>query len=823
MTNSEFIAHKRRTDGVKQSLKSHLIGVGSIASTLAGKIGLENAGRLIGMLHDLGKYSDEFQKYLKSATGEIDPDEDDWIDSKEKKGKIDHSTAGAKFIWNSVNVDNGFDKLAKQILALCIASHHSGLIDCIAPDGADNFSRRMNKSDKKTNLNEVLKTADRDLLDEARKIITQDFQDIERVIKERLEEIFKISNHRKDFCFHFQMGLLVRFLFSCLIDGDRIDTADFENPRNARLRQHGKYRNWDELIVRYEKFVQKFSSESKIDKIRLAVSQQCFEKGKNTPGLYTLTVPTGGGKTLSSLRFALQHAKTNKFDRIFYIIPFTTIIEQNADLVRKILEDELGDEFGTVVLELHSNIIVEKDGRAHWMGKILAENWDAPIIFTTNVQFLECLFGAGTRDARRMHQLANSVIIFDEIQTLPIRMVHMFNNAVNFLTNSCGSTVLLCTATQPLLGEVCEKKGVLKIGKENEIVSDVEALFSDLRRVSVTNCARENGWSDVETSGLVKDQVDEVGSCLVIVNTKKKAKEIYTEVKKHAGKNVFHLSTNMCAAHRVEIFAKIKNHLGVDPVTCVSTQLIEAGVDIDFGCVIRSIAGLDSIAQAAGRCNRNGKRNLGKVFLINPTGENIEMLSDIVVGKEKTERIFREFKNKNTKEEPDWLSPEILKRYYEYYFFERRNEMDYPIEGEVTGTLLNLLSKNSTSLEEFARINQQKSPEIRLRQSFMTANKAFRVIGGGTQGIIVPYGEIGRQIIADLCGSFDVENDYRLLKAAQRYTVNIYPNLLKKLNEANAVYEAQDGSGIFCLKSEFYSSEFGVSFEAINDMEFVFI
>ena len=256
--------------------------------------------------------------------------------------------------------------------------------------------------------------------------------------------------------FQFQVGLFVRFLFSCLIDADRQDSADSEKPRNAQKRQNGLYQPWSILSKKIETAICEFGiPKTAVNKIRTEVSDQCLLASKKGKGIYTLTVPTGGGKTLASLRFALHHAEQHQLDRIVYIIPFTTIIDQNAEVVRDILETN-DKEKGRIVLEHHSNIGSE---RQTWKEKLLTENWDAPVVYTTMVQFLEAFFGGGTRGARRMHQLARSVLVFDEIQTLPVRCVHMFCNAINFLVNQCGSSIILCTATQPLLGEVNPVQG----------------------------------------------------------------------------------------------------------------------------------------------------------------------------------------------------------------------------------------------------------------------------------------------------------------------------------------------------------------------------
>ena len=541
-------------------------------------------------------------------------------------------------------------------------------------------------------------------------------------------------------------------------------------------------------------------------------------------GIYQLTVPTGGGKTFASLRFALNHAKEYSMDRVFYIIPYTSIIDQNVEEVRKILEekDSKGNYLNKVVLEHHSNLTPEEETNRQGL---LAENWDAPIVFTTQVQFLEALFGSGTRSARRMHQLANSVIIFDEIQTLPVRCVHMFNVAIRFLVQNCGTTVVLCTATQPLLDKVDPIQRALKIEPEQKIISYEKELFQKLKRVDVFDKTRPEKWDEEEVAELAVHQFREKGSVLVIVNTKSSARAVYQAVLQKSNATVYHLSTNMCPAHRLKVLDEIKEKLQpekTEPVICVSTQLIEAGVDIDFGSVIRYLAGMDSIAQAAGRCNRHGvRKSPGSVWIVNPKQENTDRLNDIKIGIEKAERIFRDFKDFPEKFDGDLIGLNTMEVYYNYYFFERKGEMAYSVNKDsIVGqsdNLFNLLSTNKLATDEYARI-KKASPEIPFTQSFQVASKAFHVIDENTQGVIVPYGE-GKELIKDLCGAFDLEKQFELIKKAQRYSVNMYTREFNEMAKNHAIHEVQEGAGIYYLDNEYYNNEFGWSNDSISGME----
>jgi CRISPR-associated endonuclease/helicase Cas3 len=818
------IAHRRDRDGVEQKIMDHLIGVSDRAKLFADKIGLRTNGELIGLIHDIGKYSREFQKYIKSAVGLIDPDGDGYVDVDQKRGRVDHSSAGAQLVWTELSKEGLLGLIAGQVLSLCIASHHSGLIDCIgAADetfGKDLFTKRMEKSEEQVHRKEVLSLADAEIIE--RFNLLQKRPELISGIKQAFARIIMKLPEKDDKSpivqFHF--GLLVRFLFSALLDADRLDTADFEKPRAATFRQHGSYAKWDTLIERLERYLADIKIRHSIDHLRRNISLNCLLASSLDRGIYTLTVPTGGGKTLSSLRFALHHAKKQELERIIYVIPFTSIIDQNADVVRSILEpDSASESAGKIVLEHHSNLTQEREG---WKEKILSENWDAPVVFTTMVQLLEALFGSGTRGARRMHQLANAVLIFDEIQTLPVRCIHMFNNAMNFLVEQCGSTVLLCTATQPLLDRVDPKKGVLRLSScKPEIIPDVKELFDELNRVEVKDERKPKGWPYEEIAELAINETRRVGSCLVIVNTKREAQTLFNQCRDlNTGILICHLSTSMCPAHRRFVLSEVREYLNNNkPILCVSTQLIEAGVDVDFGAVIRFNAGLDSIAQAAGRCNRNGRNKCGLVHIINPQDENLDKLPDILVGKNKADRVLDDYAQDPRQFRNSILGPEAMDWYYKNYFFARQNEMVYPVCRKRIGhddDLFNLLSSNSLAVAEYGKRNKHY-PELYLRQAFMTASKMFQVIDAPTQGVVVPYGEAGRELIAKLCAEYDLDKAYSLLKRAQQFSVNVFPNIFKKLTDNGAVYPVQKGSNILYLDGRYYSKTFGLSDDPVEE------
>lgn len=816
----KYRAHVRSSDQAIQTVETHLVEVSQICKALATKLNIPDAGELIGLLHDFGKYSNAFQTYIQSETGILDPDYDvENSDTTTQKGKIDHSTAGAQWIYQKLSQHGGRGKSCAQILAVCVASHHGrGLIDCLKPYGdsieeIDGFNQRIKKSDTLTHLEECTQNADDHILEKAKLLAS------ESLVNTMIAQLDQFTQSKQPNTIkQFYIGFWTRFLFSCLIDADRINSADFENPYQAAHRN--KPVLWDIAIHRLECFLteQQLLIEQKADslpaktrqlnEIRRKISDTCKQRATDAQGIYTLTVPTGGGKTYASLRFALHHAKKHHLERIIYIIPYTSIIEQNAAAIRRAIE-RVGENFPWV-LEHHSNLEPEQQT---WHSKLVAENWDAPIVVTTMVQFLETLFDGGTKGVRRLHQLANSVVIFDEIQTLPINCTHLFCNALNFLTTYTNTTAVLCTATQPLLDKLkTPEKGQLQIPEKNELMKDTRELFKQLKRVDILNKTKPEGWSREEIAALALSEFQTKNSCLVIVNTKAWAEALYCDcVDKVDRDSIFHLSTHQCSAHRREIFQKMRERLDNKlPVLCFSTQLIEAGVDIDFASVIRFLAGLDSIAQAAGRCNRNAALEMGEVHVVNPSKENLDQLTDIKVGKEKMESVFREIANK------DLLAPDVMDLYFKYYFHERADYMDYQLDKNEIGrddTLLNLLSDN--------KLNSGKNAPLFLKQSFKTAGDAFKAIKAPTHSIIVQYGE-GKELVNQLCGfnkKFNAADYYACLKKAQKYSVNVFPNVWKKLQEQHAIIDIQ-GEGVFYLDERYYSAEFGLSTEPVGKYSF---
>jgi CRISPR-associated endonuclease/helicase Cas3 len=514
------------------------------------------------------------------------------------------------------------------------------------------------------------------------------------------------------------------------------------------------------------------------------VSEQCAKSGKRAPGIYKLEVPTGGGKTLASMRFALEHAKAHDLDRIVYVIPYLSILDQTAEKFR--------DIFGVDnMLEHHSNFLPDNPD----FYKLHTDRWDVPLILTTQVQFLDSVFSAKGGGLRKLHHMANSVLIFDEVQRLPVKCMHLFNSAVNFLNEVCGSTFLLCTATQPLLDTVPHPI----IMSDNPLI----AHCGDVpKRTNIVNAVCPKGYSHSELASFVAEKHN--GATLVIVNTKAAAKSLFSELKDR-GEPVLHLSTNMCGAHREVVLKEIHRRLEVkENIICVSTQLIEAGVDISFECVVRDIAGLDSIYQAAGRCNRHGEFHAMKnVYVVNIAGENLERLADIKIGADITRRLFDE-------------GNLDINEYYRRYFHLRGNTMDFKTRNG--GTIYDLLTANTQGRN--ACRGRGETRKLDMASAIRTAADEFYVIAPGQTDIVAPYGESAElleqyeKLSKQRGNKSDVAEQRAILRKLGRFSVSVYGFQLDELRKSGALSDCGD---ILMLATGFYDDDIGLNIDGKHD------
>jgi CRISPR-associated endonuclease/helicase Cas3 len=611
------------------------------------------------------------------------------------------------------------------------------------------------------------------------------------------------------------MSLMIKTIFSCLIDADRTNSRLFEEGVVSEEQADASAFftiSYSRLIAHLDKLAEQAGAEpdNPIPALRAEMSRQCDIFAERPSGIYTLSVPTGGGKTLASLRYALKHANTYGKERIIYIVPYTTIIEQNAAEVRRILQNE------DMVLEHHSNVAElpdpENDAYDARLRKLrlARDNWDRPIVFTTMVQFLNSFYAKGTRSVRRLHQMSNAILVFDEVQSVPNRCISLFNAALNVLNTFGNSGILLCTATQPALDYVKHK---LLLSDQPEIVSRLGDVEQQFKRVELVDRTTPLGWNAEELAEFAIEQMGEIDQLLIILNTKSAVRRLYDrlviwDAVQMEEVKLFHLSTNMCAAHRKDVLKRMRCALKKRKrVVCVSTQLIEAGVDISFQCVIRSLAGLDSIAQAAGRCNRHGGRPLRHVYIVKSSDEQLSKLPEIRIGAEKTERVLAEFREEPERFSGGLLSGTAMSLYFRYYYEAIQGELDYPIK-ELDRKLFDLLDQNSAYQDAYKQAHGH-APKTLNRFSLATADEHFEAIDSPAVAVVVPYGEEAESLILTLNGELDIRQLGDHLRRLQPYTVNLYRHELNKLDKSGDVYQLLHGQ-VLVLREVAYSEEFGV-------------
>lgn len=796
--STTYIAHIRTCDNRIQTVSEHLKAVQAGCEAYGARIGVQHLTGLAGLLHDLGKNTMDFKTYIQEAIAHPD--------NPPRKGSVDHSTAGGRFLYRRYykKAKTHVEMLAVEWIANCIISHHQGLRDYLDLNLNSPFFERV--ALKKEGMKgyeeaEAIFWADR-TPEELDHYFAEASQEVTRVLDTiRIHKLPPITS-----------TLLIKYVFSCLIDADRTNTRQFEEDRWepwTRNQQDFFERSYDKVMIKIHSYEEREDANHPINQLRRDMSQQCEKFAKRLPGIYTLSIPTGGGKTLASFRYALKHALLHGKERIIYIVPYTTIIEQNAEEIRKILQEN------DMILEHHSNVMQDLDVRdddydlnMKRLG-LARDNWERPIIFTTMVQFLNTFYAKGTRNARRLHRLSNAVLIFDEVQAVPARCVSLFNAALNFLNVFGRSTSILCTATQPTLDFV---KNKLKLPQQAEIIRNLGETTKQFKRVEIQDITSSN-LDTVELTTFIGERMTEINKILIILNTKSAVRKLFLQLKKQPwieerGVRLFHLSTNMCPAHRKEVLGEARNALEAKkPVICVSTQLIEAGVDISFECVIRSLAGLDSIAQAAGRCNRHGKDPVRKVYVIRSSDEILDNLPEIRIGAEETRRVLSEFAREPEWFENDLLSPKAMETYFRYYFNRIQEELNYPIS-KLDKNLFDLLDKNQALFEAY-RHRHGSNPEILSRTSFATAERYFQVIPDSGTSVLVPYNDDAKSLLVDLNGELASEDLSNLLRRSQQYVVNLYDHDIRTLDRNENIYPLLHGH-IFAVRDTAYSEMFGI-------------
>lgn len=671
---------------------------------------------LAGLWHDLGKYRQGFQKYVRFADNA-----DAHIEGKVNGREKTHSAAGALWAMQRLEHTHGAPgKLAAHVLAYLIAGHHAGLADW-----NDGLAQRLADPDSLQELQETLAA-----------------QPPDGVLKPDgfIPDLRRIPGGAEGF------ALWVRMLFSCLVDADFLDTeAHFDAGKPARRR------GFPTLAQMREAFNAHMAAlpvaATPVNTLRADILRQCRAQAALPPGFFSLTVPTGGGKTLSSLAFALEHAQAHGKRRIVYAIPYTSIIEQTADVFRNVFQ-ALGDE---VLIEHHSQAeAAATDETAR--SRLACENWDAPLVVTTNVQLFESLFAAKTSRCRKLHNLVGSVIVLDEAQQLPPAFLQPILDVLKLLVAHYGVTVVLCTATQPALGNTNyfdASKNLRGLHNVREIIDNPDALFAALKRVQVElppDWTTPTPWADIAAQLSAEDCV------LAIVNTRKAAREL----QRLMPEGTLHLSALMCGAHRKDVIAHIKERLqakreGRDtrPLRVVSTQLVEAGVDIDFPLVYRALAGLDSIAQAAGRCNREGRmQGLGRVVVFVPPDRpplgHLRKGADACIS-----TLHGQTQDPQHDPQHDPLARGLFARYFTEFY-------------------------HSVDLDQHRVANMLTVQPRDLAVKFRTAAEAFRLIDDAESVTVVVRYAAHQEHIDSLLNTLATEGPQRwLMRKLQRYTVTI--------------------------------------------------
>jgi CRISPR-associated endonuclease/helicase Cas3 len=724
-----------------QDLQSHLTNVAETASRFASAFQAEPWAYAAGLLHDIGKYSLQFQAYLLHENGLDDP-----IITPSYRGRIPHAAFGAA---KADELAQGFAIRAVGILlAYCIAGHHRGLPD------------HGNENTPGPCLWKYLHSPN--TLDVP--FLPDELAGIE------WPSGLPIRNAAPN-SVGFQIAFFARMLFSCLVDADFLDTEQFYSVDKSEKR--GSYPSIHELLNIFSRRINLLAERAEptpVNQCRSEVLAQCISSSQCEPGLFSLTVPTGGGKTLSSLAFALHHAPKHGLKRVIYAIPFTSIIEQNAKVFREVLGSES-------VVEHHCNIDCNRnmEDETSLAGRLASENWDAPVIATTNVQLFDSLFSNRPSKVRKLHNLAESVIILDEAQAIPIERMAPCLAALRELVSNYRVTVVLCTATQPAI----EHRPDFNIGLEHvrEIVPDPAGLFSRLRRVDI-RVEPEIVPDDVLAKRVASDP-----QALVIVNTRKHARVLFDLISDATvDEGNFHLSTLMCPVHRSQALNDIRTRLeNGQPCRVISTQLIEAGVDVDFPKVYRSIAGLDSIAQAAGRCNREGKLERGEVTVF--SSEQAPPQGSLRHASQSAKEVIPEHRD-------DLLSPEAIQSYFEMHYWTQSEHMD-------ALDILNLCKKGGSNgqfpFEEMAR---------------------FSLIEDTQHGVIIPYDDAARSMIEQVRAG---NAGHRVYRRLQRYAVGVYQNEFARLVRSRSVEAITEDMNV--LKDmHYYSADTGLGTEPWEPM-----
>ncbi len=738
-------AHSADGEREWQPLRDHLKAVAALARGFAAPFGAGDWAYLAGLWHDLGKYSAAFQAYLGRNT-RADYHVEEAYEAAAPVAKVDHTTAGAQHAVAAVPV-------LGHLLAYAVSGHHSGLLDALS-DGAC-LERRLKKAIQPWQHG----------LDQLPPASLP-------TLPHHLQcSLGRRGPNPRGTAFSF--AFFVSMLFSCLVDADYLDTEAFMDPARAASRPEWPDNVLELMEAALEAYVSPLGEDnSNVNRARREVRQACQAAALLPPGLFSLTVPTGGGKTLSSVAFGLRHARLHRLDRIIYVIPFTSIIEQNAAVFRRVFEPLSKAGVSNPVLEHHSAVQV---GRETLETRLAAEDWDAPLVVTTSVQLFESLFSNRPGRCRKLHNLARAVIVLDEAQKLPVEFLAPCLSALRELTRGYGSTVVLCTATQPAI----HLRDEFPIGLDGvrEIVPEPRTLYLALKRVRIESIGE---LPDDELA----ERLEAHDQVLCIVNTRRHARGLFERLNDDAG--TVHLSAAMCPAHRAVALDNVRRRLRRgDRCRLISTQVVEAGVDVDFPAVYRSLAGLDSIAQAAGRCNREGRLATACTYVFRSEHERAEsFLRDTanatsqILGREASDALYE-----------DLLSLEAVEHYFRLYYWSQQQRWDHH-------RILDNLSLVPSS------------HELPFQFAFSENASKFRLIRDSGKPVIIPWGDEGEHLCRELRSSARLP-ERRLLRSLQRYTVQA-PQRVFHDQLGGAIELVHDRYAILTSPELFYDDHLGL-------------
>lgn len=742
-----------------QTLSEHLCNVAEMAGEFAGSFGYRQWGYAIGLLHDAGKVDSAFQRRL------VNP----------HAPSFDHAALGAALAQRMY--ENGYGGIAANVMSFDIAGHHGGMPNGIEadeslPDGRLPLKTRLKKAS--TRKDEDLYAA----VLESAELTLPPKEGLEPLFPERdVKELVACPNGKARDHVIFSASVRTRMLYSCLVDADYLDTERFVTPQFAQARESQGYASLEELSELLDGYMGGLTSSAKtslVNEGRARVLSDCLEAAELKPGIFKLTVPTGGGKTLASLSFALHHAVNNNLCRVIYAIPFTSIVEQTAQSFREAFHED-ADGSRSNVLEHHSNYDFEAhDDERALRERLAIQNWDAPVIVTTNVQLLESLFSNKPSRCRKLHNIANSVIVLDEAQTLPNQLLTVSLAMLEELVRNYSVTIVLCTATQPEVDELWPFGSTV-----HEIVNDQEGLRKYFK--ARTEFAIEKNVKEEELAHRLA-KLDQV---LCIVDTKAKARELYKDVvsccrdlgsvtgDKPYEEGIFHLSANMTPYHRSLWIKEIKRRLAKTDERCVviATQLVEAGVDVDFPVVWREMAGLDSLVQAAGRCNREGRsEDVGVVHVFDfEEDDPTSAFRPLGLGAgwlRQTADITRDL----VKQHGGILSADMVEEYFEEL---------YAREGE-PGRDAKGLYKSLCDSDLFQ--------SCFLGLKFETYADKYQIIEKDETPVFVPWGPEGQRLRSELMGFCAAGNPpSAMARRLQRFSVGIPCWLFKKYCEQGLV------------------------------------